>query len=53
MYDDESEMELIIEIDDDDLDIIDEEPTENTDDVVLSNKMALENKTPSNAPNSI
>lgn len=43
IYDDESEMDLVIEIDEDDLDIIDEEPTENTDDVVLS-KHKIEGK---------
>jgi hypothetical protein len=43
MYDDESEIDLVIEIDEDDLDIIDEEPTENIDDVVLS-KHKIEGK---------
>ena len=43
IYDDESDMDLVIEIDDNDLDIIDEEPTENTEDVVLS-KHKIEGK---------
>lgn len=43
IYDDESEMDLVIEIDENDLDIIDEEPTENTEDVVLS-KHKIEGK---------
>jgi hypothetical protein len=43
IYDDESDMDLVIEIDENDLDIIDEEPTENTEDVVLS-KHKIEGK---------
>lgn len=43
IYDDESEMDLIIEINEDDLDIIDKEQIENKDDVVLS-KHKIEGK---------
>ena len=43
IYDDESDMDLVIEIDENDLDIIDEETTENTEDVVLS-KHKIEGK---------
>jgi hypothetical protein len=43
IYDDESDIDLVIEINESDLDIIDEEPTENTEDVVLS-KHKIEGK---------
>ena len=43
IYDDESDIDLVIEINESDLDIIDEEPTENAEDVVLS-KHKIEGK---------
>ena len=43
IYDDDYDMDLVIEIDENDLDIIDEESTENTEDVVLS-KHKIEGK---------